>query len=238
MPITPLCRSVLSLAFLGTLAGTAELAQSSAAQATSIAVPRTDRRILAGAAACRRLHRRRRRGAQRRLSGRLRVCSRSAPRAAEPEASNARVVLGLLAWENGRGEDAERLLAQGPGPLALEDLRLFVLAESRAARGENRSARMALEALLRATPESSLRRTTLLKLAALAFADNQIAESLAYIERGRDEPLSAMSGSSSTLLPGRSGPPAATSPSDAKPRAVFWSARRSRPPGSPSRAPW
>ncbi len=117
-----------------------------------------------------------------------------APRlaAAEPEASRARVVLGLVAWEKGRTDDAQRLLAQGPGPLALEDLRLFVLAEGSAARGATAQARVALEALLRTTPTSTLRSASLLKLAELAFQETHAADALAFIAQGRDEPLSAL----------------------------------------------
>ncbi|MDQ1347683.1 MAG: Soluble lytic murein transglycosylase, partial [Acidobacteriota bacterium] len=103
-----------------------------------------------------------------------------------------RVVLGLVAWEKGRADDAQRLLAQGPGPLALEDLRLFVLAEDSAARGATAQARVALEALLRTTPTSTLRSASLLKLAELAFQETQAADALAFIAQGRDEPLSTL----------------------------------------------
>ena len=109
----------------------------------------------------------------------------------EPESSRARVVLGLLAWESGRAEEARHLLAPGPGPLALEDLRLFVLADGSAARGANAEARGTLEQLLSATPASPLRSASLLKLAELAFKDQQIAAALAFIEQGRREPLSS-----------------------------------------------
>ncbi|MEO8196792.1 MAG: lytic transglycosylase domain-containing protein [Thermoanaerobaculia bacterium] len=109
----------------------------------------------------------------------------------EPEAGRARVVLGLMAWEAGRAADALRLLAQGPGPLPLEDLRLWTLAEESAARGANRPARTALEELLRVVPDSPLRRASLLKLAELAFASNQVGDALAFIVQGRAEPLSA-----------------------------------------------
>ncbi len=112
-------------------------------------------------------------------------------RGTEPEAARARVVLGLLAWEADRAAEARRLLAQGPGPLPLEDLRLFVLAEESAARGANSDARAALEALLRAVPDSSLRRTTLLKLAELAWAERHMSAALDFIAQGRDERLSA-----------------------------------------------
>ncbi len=108
----------------------------------------------------------------------------------EPESSRARVVLGLLAWESGRAEEARHLLAQGRGPLALEDFRLSVLADDSAARGANAEARNALTELLRATPASPLRSASLLKLAELAFQDQQVAEALADIEQGRREPLS------------------------------------------------
>ncbi len=127
-----------------------------------------------------------------RTSGYPAAAQALAPRlaAAEPESSRARVVLGLLAWEKGRDDDAQRLLAPGPGPRALEDLRLFVLAEGSAARGATAQARVALEALLRTTPTSTLRRASLLKLAELAFQEAQAADALAFIAQGRDEPLS------------------------------------------------
>lgn len=105
---------------------------------------------------------------------------------AEPEASRARVVLGLLAAEKDRADEAQRLLAKGPGPLALEDLRLFALAEGAAGRGATSVAWAALEELLRAVPESPLRRASLLKLAELAFADSKVTDALAFIEQGRD----------------------------------------------------
>ncbi|MBP7587489.1 MAG: transglycosylase SLT domain-containing protein [Thermoanaerobaculia bacterium] len=109
----------------------------------------------------------------------------------EPGASRARVVLGLMAWESGRGEDSRRLLARGPGPLALEDLRLHALAEESTARGARTAARQALEELLRSTPESPLRQTSLLELAELAWAEGRASDALAFIERGRREALSA-----------------------------------------------
>lgn len=112
-------------------------------------------------------------------------------RGSEPEASRARVVLGLLAWQDERAVDAQRLLAQGPGPLPLEDLRLFALAEESAARGANPAARGLLEELLRVVPDSSLRRKTLLKLAELAWAERHMSAALDFIEQGRQERLSA-----------------------------------------------
>ena len=116
-----------------------------------------------------------------------------APRLAgtEPEASEARVVLGLMAWESTRGEEARRLLATGSGPLVLEDLRLFALAEESAARGAKPAARAALAELLRATPDSPLRSASLLKLAELSYAENRAADALSFIAQGRDERLSA-----------------------------------------------
>jgi len=110
---------------------------------------------------------------------------------AEPDAGRARVVLGLLAAENGRTDEAQRLLGKGPGPLALEDLRLFELAGVAAARGATSTARAALEELLRATPESPLRRASLLELAELAFAESKVGDALQFIGQGRSEPLSA-----------------------------------------------
>jgi soluble lytic murein transglycosylase-like protein len=107
----------------------------------------------------------------------------------EPEASRARVVLGLLAWEGGRAVDARNLLARGAGPIALEDLRLFALAEESSTRGANAAARVALEELLRSTPESPLRRASLLRLAELAYAGNQVADALRFVEQGRGERL-------------------------------------------------
>ncbi len=110
--------------------------------------------------------------------------------AGEPGASRARVVLGLLAWESGRAEESRRLLASGAGPQELEDLRLRALAEESTARGARPAARAALEELLRSTPESPLRQTTLLDLAELAWAQGKATDALAFIERGRREALS------------------------------------------------
>ena len=108
----------------------------------------------------------------------------------EPDSSQARVVLGLLAWEHDRAEEARRLLTRGPGPLALEDLRLTVIAEESAARGAKAEARGALEELLRAVPASPRRSATLLKLAEFAFEERQIAAALSFIDLGRRDALS------------------------------------------------
>ena len=53
-------------------------------------------------------------------------------------------------------------------------------------RGANPAARAALEELLRATPDSPLRRASLLKLAELAFAEAKIADALAFLAQGRE----------------------------------------------------
>ena len=182
-------RTALTLALFGALVAAAEFANSPAVEATSTPLDRTtlfsplepltaDYVAAAGAA----------RTGGFPASARV-LATRLA--GAEPEASRARVVLGLMAWESGRPDEAHRLLAQGPGPQALEDIRLFVLAEESAARGANPAARAALETLLRVAPASSLRRATLLKLAELANAQNQVADALSFIELGRSEPLSA-----------------------------------------------
>lgn len=190
MPSTLLGRTLLTLALGVALVAAAELASSPAAQAS---LPATsdpeltfapDRPLApeytAAATAAR--------------SGGYPAAARALSRAlaaAEPEAGRARVVLGLMAWEGGRADEARRLLAAGPGPQALEDLRLYVLAEQSSARGANAAARAALEELLRSTPDSSLRRPSLLKLAELAYAEAKVADALAWIEQGRGEPLSA-----------------------------------------------
>lgn len=110
---------------------------------------------------------------------------------AEPDASQARVVLGLLAAEYGQPTEALSLLAKGPGPLALEDLRLASLADLAAASGASLQARSALSELLRATPASALRSATLLRLAELAYQGQATREALGFIEQGRSERISA-----------------------------------------------
>jgi soluble lytic murein transglycosylase-like protein len=109
----------------------------------------------------------------------------------EPDAAKARVVLGLLAAEYGQPAEAQALLAKGPGPVALEDLRLSVLADLAAAGGAQAQAKSARIELLRATPGSPLRAETLLRLAEAASQAQVTREALGYIEQGRRERLSA-----------------------------------------------
>ncbi|MEO7794717.1 MAG: lytic transglycosylase domain-containing protein [Thermoanaerobaculia bacterium] len=190
--MTLLRRTVLTLAFCGAFAGIAALLSAPAAEATAIspepaaalqpfapAQPLAADFLAAAEAARTAGYPAAARALAARLGGR------------EPDASRARVVLGLMAWEGDRATEAKRLLGQGPGPLVLEDLRLFALAEESATRGANAQARAALEELLRATPESPLRRASLLKLSELSFASNQIADALDFLAKGRDETLSA-----------------------------------------------
>ncbi len=212
MSPTLLRRTVFTLALFGALAAAVELAHSPAAEAASIlpgatspptaipalsAVPAV--RAISAFEPAQPLAADYAAAAAAQRSGGYPAAARAlAARlaSAEPDASHARVVLGLMAWEGGRTDEAQRLLARGPGPLALEDLRLFVLAEQSAERGANPAARAALEELLRATPDSPLRRASLLKLAELAFAESRIADALAFVrqgrEQGRGEPLSAV----------------------------------------------
>ncbi len=189
LPGTLLRRTVLTLALSGALVAAAELVYSPPAAATAglpaVAPPFAPAQPLPAdfAAAAIAARSGGYPAASRLLSARLDD--------GEPEAGRARVVLGLMAWEAGRAAEADRLLAQGPGPLALEDLRLWALAEESAARNANRAARTALEELLRVVPDSPLRSASLLRLAELAFAANQVGDALAFIARGRSEPLSA-----------------------------------------------
>jgi tetratricopeptide (TPR) repeat protein len=185
--VTPLRRTVCTLALLAAPVATALLLESPAAEAAAALAETGDsgnafspNRALAAnfVAAARAARGNDFAAAAKALAPQL--------AGAEPEASRARVVLGLLAAEKDRADEAQRLLAKGPGPLALEDLRLFALAEGAAGRGATSVAWAALEELLRAVPESPLRRASLLKLAELAFADSKVTDALAFIEQGRD----------------------------------------------------
>jgi soluble lytic murein transglycosylase len=203
LPVTPFRRTLCTLALLAAAVTAALFLQLPAAEAAAalVALPASAERGETGSSfsPTRPLAPTYVAAARAARTGGFAAASRAlAPQlaGAEPEAGRARVVLGLLAAENGLAVEAQRLLAKGPGPLALEDLRLFALAEGAAVRGATTTARAALEELLRAVPDSPLRQASLLKLAELAFAESKVADALAFIEEGRDqrgrEPLSAI----------------------------------------------
>lgn len=107
--------------------------------------------------------------------------------ASEAEATLTRVQLGLLAHGHEQPDLAERLLAAGPGPADLEDWRLFVLADSAAALGHLATSRAALEALIGEVPDSPLRERAIVRLAELAWEQNDAEQALGWIARGRLE---------------------------------------------------
>ncbi len=115
------------------------------------------------------------------------------PRAAGSgaEASLARFQLGLLAHADERTALAERLLADPVGPGALDDWRLYVLADSAAALDHRDAARDALDALLERHPGSPLAARTRVRLARLARDGGDPAAALARVAAARAAGLPA-----------------------------------------------
>ena len=111
------------------------------------------------------------------------------PWLASAEAGRARTVLGLLAHAGDDPRAAAELLAAGPGPDDLEDWRLYVLADSRAALGDTAGARQALVELLARDPDSPLRPRAIVRLVELAHKAGDLAAARERIALGRAERL-------------------------------------------------
>jgi soluble lytic murein transglycosylase len=105
-------------------------------------------------------------------------------------AAFARTLEGLLAH---RYDDPalalERLEEAGAAPSALDDWRLYVLADSAAALARPERARAALLDLLARHPDSPLRAHALVRLAELASSSGDETEARARVEQGRSERL-------------------------------------------------
>jgi len=112
-----------------------------------------------------------------------------APAADPASGARARTLLGLLAHAHDDPGAAAELLAGGPGPSELEDWRLYVLADSRAALGAVAPARSALVELLALHPETPLRPRALSRLIELALRAGDTTAALERIAQARAEHL-------------------------------------------------
>ena len=102
------------------------------------------------------------------------------------QAAQAQVVAGLYAHESGDLEQAEKLLSTAAVPGgALEDWRLYLLAESAGRRGEYETARTTYARLIADHPASPLRPAASLAAAQLAADHNQPQLALSLIEAAR-----------------------------------------------------
>jgi len=103
-------------------------------------------------------------------------------------ADRARTVLGLLAHRHDDPALASRLLSSGDGG-ELDDWRLYVLADSRAALHQNAGARQALGQLLTTHPDSPLRPRVIVRLLDLAGDAGDLAAARLWLAQGRAERL-------------------------------------------------
>jgi soluble lytic murein transglycosylase len=105
---------------------------------------------------------------------------------------HARVVAGLYAHSLERPESAARLLGEEPTtPGTLEDWRLWVLADSRAATGDPALGLAALERLLADWPRSALWPRAVLRAVELAKEAGAGDRAVALVQLGRSRPLPA-----------------------------------------------
>jgi len=111
------------------------------------------------------------------------------------EGGRARIVLGLLAWSHERCDVARERLGAGPGPAALEDWRLYALAECASSTATATSspveASADYETLISRFPYSPLSQRALIRLAELAWSAGDAELALVWIERGRGRGLSS-----------------------------------------------
>ena len=106
------------------------------------------------------------------------------------DAQRARVVLGLLDWSADRCAAAKTRLGAGPSPAALEDWRLYALADCLASEpGSALEARAAYQSILSVEPPSPLADLALLALAEHAWSGSDAALALSWIDRGRGRGL-------------------------------------------------
>lgn len=109
--------------------------------------------------------------------------------AGDGRAPFARTLLGLLAHAHDDPALAVEQLAAVAAAPALDDWRLYVLADSAAARGQPDAARQALLSLLDRHPDSPLRAGAIVRLAGLAWDERDAGEAAARIAQGRAERL-------------------------------------------------
>ena len=118
--------------------------------------------------------------------------ARLEPLAAADDGERARfaaLYLGLLAHANEDPALAVERLRAAVGPRELDDWRLYVLADSTAARRDAAGATRALELLIESHPDSPLRPDAIVRLAALAAERGDAATTQSRILRARAERL-------------------------------------------------